>query len=52
MEEKKARKRLIVWICEKLHREIKTRAAFRGINLKSWIEIAIAQRIEEEKKYE
>lgn len=52
VQDRNLKKRLVVWITKELHQEIKARAAFRGINMKAWLEIAIAERIAEENKYE
>jgi len=52
MEEKKHKKRIIIDVSDQVHREVKTRASFRGITIKRWVELAIAERIKEEQKHE
>ncbi len=45
-------KRILIDVDEKLHSDIKIRAAFKNISIRAWILRAIAAAIEEEKKYE
>jgi len=52
MKEKQTEKRLVVELSEREHYEIRKRAAFMNVTIKSWIKLAIMQRIEEETKYE
>ena len=46
------KKRLVVWLPTELHNIIKGRAAFRGMRIREWIELAIKERLKEEMKYE
>jgi hypothetical protein len=52
MESKKRGKRLSMDMDEELHKVIKARAAFRGLTIKEWLELAIKERILNEQKYE
>ena len=46
------KKALKVDINERLHKEIKTRAAFKGLTIKKWITNAIIEHIKLEEKYQ
>lgn len=50
-DNKKETKGLKVDINEMLHKEIKTRAAFRGMTIKKWILNAIVEQIKMEESY-
>ncbi len=45
-------KRLVMDVEQKLHSEIKIRAAFHNISMKNYILLALAERFEKEKQYE
>lgn len=46
------KKRFIMDVLDDFHREIKRRAAIRGITMTEWVILAIQERIQEEKKRE
>lgn len=52
MTERKTPKRLHCDVDEELHREVKKRAAERGIHLRAYLMQALLERIERDKQYE
>lgn len=51
-EKKKIKKRLTIQVDNDLHRIVKSRALFRGMSVRQWVEMAIKERIKEEQQYE
>lgn len=46
------KKRLLIDVSQELHKEVKARAVFRGLSIRQWVEMAIKERIREERQYE
>lgn len=51
MEKKTTPKRILIDITESLHNEVKARAAYRNISMRTWITRAITEAIKNEDKY-